>query len=63
MSSTNNGAENYHAGAVTALAYMAQMGASKDQVLEVVTVMDLSLDDIDSSDREKLIKAYGSDLS
>jgi len=49
----------YNAGAVTALANMAELGASKEAVLEVGAIMDISFDDIDESDHEKLINAYG----
>lgn len=59
MSLNNEITGNYHAGAITALALMAERGADKDQVLAVVDQMGLSLEDIDESDREMLVAAYG----
>ena len=52
--------ENYNAGAVTALSYMAEMGASKQDVFAVAELMDLVIDDsIDDSDKERFVAAYG----
>lgn len=50
---------NYSNGAATALSYMAEQGASKESIQLVAAVMDLNLDDIDNSDRERLVKAFG----
>ena len=50
---------NYFAGAVTALSYMAELGASKQDVFAVAGMMDLDFDDIDESDKERFIEAYG----
>ncbi|WP_193061056.1 hypothetical protein [Halomonas sp. 3A7M] len=55
----NENIENYQAGAVTALSYMADGGAPKWLVMGVAETMDLSFDDIDESDRERLVQAYG----
>lgn len=50
---------NYSNGAATALSYMAEQGASKESIQLVAAVMDLNLEDIDNSDRERLVKAFG----
>ncbi len=53
-------AVNYCAGAVTALSYMAELGASKKDVFAVAGMMDLAIDDdIDQSDKERFVAAYG----
>ncbi|MGP5159856.1 hypothetical protein [Pseudoalteromonas prydzensis] len=50
---------DYSNGAATALSYMADQGASKESIQLVAAVMDLNLDDIDTIDRERLVKAFG----
>ena len=60
MSIYNTDALNYKAGAVTALANMAMLGASKKQVFEVAEIMDITFDDIDECDKAELLKAFGS---
>lgn len=46
-------------GAVAALANMANLGASKNDVLTVASAMDLTFDDIDESERKLLEAAFG----
>lgn len=53
--------DNYNAGAVTALSYMAEAGSSKEKILLVAEQMDLNLSDIEESDLERFIEAYGAD--
>jgi hypothetical protein len=52
--------ENYNNGAITALSYMAEMGATKSDVFAVAELMDLRIDDsIYDSDKERFIEAFG----
>lgn len=51
--------EHYSAGAVTALSYMAEEGVPKEKVLLVAELMDLNLSDIEDSDLERFVEAYG----
>ncbi|MBF4374532.1 hypothetical protein [Vibrio anguillarum] len=50
---------NYTAGAGTALSYMAEEGASEQQVKAVAELMGVSFGLLDESDKERLILAYG----
>lgn len=56
---TSNPVAHYNAGAVTALANMAELRASKEDVFSVAADMDISFIDIDEGDKEKLITAFG----
>lgn len=49
----------YTLGAGTALSYMAQEGASEQQVSAVAEIMGVSFESLDESDKERLIQAYG----
>ncbi len=59
MSLENDAAVNYLAGAGTALSYMAEAGATEQQVVTVAALMDVSFDLLDECDKERLIDAYG----
>ncbi|MBQ4839799.1 hypothetical protein [Pseudoalteromonas luteoviolacea] len=52
---------DYYNGAITALSYMAEQGAKKEDILSVAEIMDIDLSDlnkIDESDRERFQTAF-----
>ncbi|WP_351122664.1 hypothetical protein [Shewanella sp. T24-MNA-CIBAN-0130] len=49
----------YNNGAITALSYMAEQGASKSDVQLVADVMNISFNNIDDSDKKRFMDAYG----
>ena len=53
--------EHYNAGAIPALSYMAEAGSSKEEILLVAEQMDLNLNNIEESDYERFVEAYGAD--
>lgn len=54
-----NNVDNYMAGAWTALAYMAEVGADKSDVESVIARMDLQIGIADEDDLEMITDAYG----
>lgn len=59
MSLHNDAALNYLAGAGTALALMAEAGAPEEQVKAVAEEMNVCFEQMDESDKERMIQAYG----
>lgn len=58
----NEKRENYDNGAITALSYIAQSGASLQSVVDTMDVMVLIIDaDTDEGDKERFIQAFGVD--
>lgn len=53
---------DYSNGAITALSYLAERGVSKDDIQLVADVMNLNLEAIDGSDRERFLTAFGCDF-
>jgi hypothetical protein len=49
----------YNNGAITASSYMAEQGVNKSDVQLVADAMNISLDNIDCSDKKRFMDAYG----
>lgn len=49
----------YDNGAITALSYMAEQGASQKAIKEVADIMSLTFDNIDESDKERFEASFG----